>query len=302
MIPLLGTLTGWLLFAGLVACWGAVVGYWFIACPPDTEVRASAKVSKATAEELGRIGACALPVALGFVFLRQLQEFRDPFASWTGDARVIVFGTDWGTIWVCSFILSVLVMGAFSSLKWTKESGWIAGSLLTLALSMFPALTGHASGTEGLRWISIPADVIHVVAAGVWIGGLTFILLSEYNLRVTYRAGTDTLLPVLVPRFSRIAVPAVVALLLTGVLAAWIHVPSFNTLLTTSYGQTLIVKVVFVLLVLFIGRMNWRRITPRLLDVDGPRTMRKSAAIELLFAHLVLMVTAVLIRISPMDH
>lgn len=302
MIPLLGTLTGWLLFGGLVACWGAIIGYWFIACPPDGEVRASAKVSKATAEELGRIGGYTLPVALGFVFLRQLQEFRDPFASWAEDARLLAFGTDWGITWVCGFILSVLIMGVFSSLRLTKESGWIAGSLLTLALSVFPALTGHANGTEGLRWISIPADVVHIVAAGMWIGGLTLVLLSEYNLRVRYRAGIDTLLPELVPRFSRIALPAVLALLLTGILAAWIHVPSFNTLLTTSYGQTLIVKVAFVLLLLFIGGMNWRRITPRLLDVDGPRTMRKSAAIELLFAHLVLLVTAVLTRISPTDH
>jgi putative copper export protein len=90
--------------------------------------------------------------------------------------------------------------------------------------------------------------------------------------------------------------------LLTGTLAAWMHLPSLGALITTSYGRTLMVKLGLVFIVLSIGLLNWRRITPRLLDVDGPRAMRKSAALELLFAHAVLLVTAVLTRTSPMDH
>ena len=234
--------------------------------------------------------------------MRQLQEFRDPFASWAEDAQLLAFGTDWGTIWIVGFAGSVLLMTAFLSLKWTKQAGWVIASLLTVALSVFPALTGHANGTEGLRWISIPGDLLHVSAAGVWIGGLTLVLLSEHSWNKQAQSPDYTLLPELVPVFSRIALPAVIVLLLTGTLAAWMHLSSLSALIATSYGRTLMVKLILVFVVLLIGFLNWRRITPRLSDVYGPLAMRKSAALEVLFAHLVLLVTAVLTRTSPMDH
>ena len=52
---------------------------------------------------LGRMGGVTLPVALSLVFLRQLQEFRDPFASWTEDAQLLALGTNWGTTWIFGF-------------------------------------------------------------------------------------------------------------------------------------------------------------------------------------------------------
>ena len=305
MTPLLGILTGWLLFGGLITCWGAITGRWLLVPPHDIGRSISeshAEVSLGVAMRLGRMGGMTLPVALSLVFLRQLQEFRDPFASWAEDAQLLAIGTDWGTTWIFGFAASLLVMTAFLSLKWTRQAGWVMAALLTVALSVFPALTGHANGTEGLRWISISGDLIHVSAAGVWIGGLTLVLLSERAWKIRDQSADYTLLPELVPVFSRVALPAVVVLLLTGTLAAWMHLPSLSALITTSYGRTLMMKLGLVFIVLSTGLLNWRRITPRLLDVDGPRAMRKSAALELLFAHAVLLVTAVLTRTSPMDH
>ena len=305
MTPFWGNLTGWLLFGGLVTCWGAITGRWLLVPPHDVGrsiSRVHAEVSLGVAAKLGRIGGLTLPVALGLVFLRQLQEFRDPFASWADDAQLLTFGTDWGTRWIVGFAGSVLLMTAFLSLKWTKQAGWVIGSLLTVALRVFPALTGHANGTEGLRWISIPGDLLHVSAAGVWIGGLTLVLLSEHSWNKQAQSPDYTLLPELVPVFSRIALPAVIVLLLTGTLAAWMHLSSLSALIATSYGRTLMVQLSLVFVVLLSGFLNWRRITPRLSDVYGPLAMRKSAALEVLFAHLVLLVTAVLTRTSPMDH
>ena len=305
MTPLLDILTGWLLFGGLVTCWGAITGRWLLVPPHDIGRSISeshAEVSLGVAMRLGRMGGVTLPVALSLVFLRQLQEFRDPFASWAEDAQLLALGTNWGTTWIFGFAASLLVMVTFLSLKWTRQAGWVIAALLTLALSVFPALTGHANGTEGLRWISISGDLIHVSAAGVWIGGLTLVLLSERAWKIRGQSADYTLLPELVPVFSRVALPAVVVLLLTGTLAAWMHLPSLGALITTSYGRTLVVKLGLVFIVLSIGLLNWRRITPRLLDGDGPRAMRTSAALELLFAHAVLLVTAVLTRTSPMDH
>lgn len=305
MTLLLSTVIGWLLFGALVACWGAITGRWFLFPALDaedsiSELRASVLIDVAT--RLGRVGGVFFPVALGLVFLRQLQEFRDPFSSWMEDAELLAIGTEWGRTWIYGLVGSILLMASFVAVKWTRQVAWVTASLLTVALSAFPALTGHANGTEGLRWISLPSDIVHVSAAGAWIGGLTFVLLAERAWRSRAGYPGDTLLPDLVPLFSRVALPSVIVLLMTGILAAWIHLPSLSALLTTSYGRILIMKLGLVLVILVIGFVNWRRITPRLMDLNGPPVMRKSAALELLFAHTVLLVTAVLTRTSPLDH
>ena len=76
--------------------------------------------------------------------------------------------------------------------------------------------------------------------------------------------------------------------------------PSIGALLTTSYGRTLGLKLS--LSWLAFGGINWRWLTPRLRDTDGPAAMRRSGAFELLLAHAVLLVTAILVRTSPLDH
>jgi putative copper export protein len=239
---------------------------------------------------------------MALVFHRQLSEFRDPFASLAEDASLLLTGTAWGRTWM-------IAAGASLALAITMTVGrvgvapgvaWLVATPLIVGLAAYPAVSGHAAGTEGLRWLTMPADTLHVLAAGAWVGGLAFVLVAEHRWR--RGAAPGSVLPVLVPVFSPVAIVSVVLLVATGTLASWIHLDGLSALTTTDYGRLLLAKVVVGLGVGVVGVVNWRLITPRLETPDGPRALRRSALLELVFAQVVLVLTAILVRTSPLGH
>jgi len=247
-----------------------------------------------------------LPVAMALVFWRQLIEFRDPFAPWTEDAELLLRQTAWGRMWMWATVAAVMTPLAFFAASDSctgsrmRGVGWVVATVLTAALCTFPAYSGHAAGTAGLRWLSLPADSLHVLGAGSWMGGLLFVVLADRSWRRHTGTVDGSLLPALVPLFSPIAMVSVGVMVATGTLGAWLHVASVGALFTTSYGRLLTAKIVLVLAVLSVGALNWKRLTPRLGDPDGPAALRRTAVVELILAHLVIIVTAVLVRTSPL--
>lgn len=251
------------------------------------------------AARFGLYAALVLPLAFALVFLRQLLEFRDPFVPWSEDAHLLLTGTAWGRTYLIGAALAVAAPLTFALVRGFKTVTWVPASLTVLALGAFPALTGHANAGEGwLRASTLGADVLHVWAAGAWLGGLAGILFLDLKLREG-DAGGARLLPSLVPAFSPIAVASVAALVVTGTFAAWVHLPEVSALVTERYGRTLILKLLAVGGVLALGWLNWRRHTPRLDSEAGPDTLFRAAVLELTVAQLVLLATAVLVRTSP---
>ena len=244
---------------------------------------------------------------MGLVFWRQLADFRDPFVPWREDAGLLL-GTQWGRIWTLgaagSILMPVLFLAA-SPTVWrgaARRASWVLVTVLALAMCTFPALTGHAAGGERLSMLLIPADTLHVLAAGSWIGGLLFVLVAESMER--RRAGKDgSVLADVVPVFSPVALVAAGVLVATGTVAGFVHVDSLDALFTFTYGRLLLAKGALVLLVMVHGAINWRRLTPRLLeagDAGDADALRRNATRELVIAQLVILVTALLVRTSPM--
>lgn len=338
MTPTLAALAGWPLLVGLVLALGGVAARLFIvprlprrdigpsepmggatvdaatgvdetrgaAAPtendPTTGAAATTWAHAATgadaAARIGLAGALLLPPALGLVFVRQLLEFRDPFVPWREDARLLLLGTAWGATWLWALAASVVCAAGFALAARGLRSGWWLGAPAALLLGFFPALTGHASGAGGLRWLTITADGLHVYAAGAWLGGLAFVLYADRRTRRSAAAGA---LPVLVPLFSRVAVACVATLILTGTLAAWIHMPGVGAFVSAPYGRLLGLKLILALSVFGLGAVNWRRLTTRLSDAggSGERALRRVATVELWLAQIVLLVTAALVRTAP---
>lgn len=243
--------------------------------------------------------AVVLPAALVLVFVRQLVEFRDPFVPWTQDAQLLLTGTAWGRTYLAGLGLALVTPVTFVVARSDGRLGWILATVATLAACAFPALTGHANTGEGLtRLATVGADVVHVWAAGAWLGGLAVVLfLDRWSRRAPDSSGS--LLPTLVPAFSPLAVTSVALLVTTGVFASWIHLPGPSALLTTEYGRALAVKLLLVGVVLLLGFVNWRRLTPRLARPDGPEALTRSAWAELWIVQAVLVVTAVLVWTPP---
>jgi copper transport protein len=174
-------------------------------------------------------------------------------------------------------------------------------------LALTPALAGHAS-IEHPTWLFFPSDVLHVLAASVWVGGIACLLLAlpAATRRLEGRDRSRLLLAMLA-RFSPLALVAVVTIAITGVVQALIDVRSFDGLLHTTYGALVIVKVALLLVLISLGWVNRERVLPalrRLVEAGSTpgaagvlarRTMRGELALML----CVFGVTAALISYTP---
>lgn len=287
-MPLLSLVTNFALFAGVGLSLGAVAARWWIIPGSRPELRAPAA-------RIGVAGANLVLIALVLVLARQLLEFKDPYSTWSDDLSLLL-GTEWGSVWKGGLAVAVALVLAFAAAARGLGPGWIVATVAAVGLGVFPALTGHASGGD-LQVVTIPADVIHVWAMGAWMGGLAVVLLLER--RVDRSSGGEGVLPHLIPRFSPLAMVSVGALVLSGLAGSWIHLGRVGALIDTTYGRWLTLKVALAGVVLLLGAINFRRLLPRLGDPEGADAMRRSAALEVIIAVVVLAVTAVLVRTSP---
>jgi putative copper export protein len=303
MSGLFSALAGWAFFGAVVLMVGTVVARWrIIPAVHQAEVGHRDWLIRNTSR-IGFGTATVLPALVVLLLIRQLMEFRDPFAPLTDDLALLL-RTSWGTSWKLGMAAASVCFAGMFWAKRGKEFGWWLASAGALVLAAYPAATGHAAAVEGpLRLLSISGDLFHVLAAGAWLGGLAVILELERRWRRTPEAGeAGSLLPVLVPTFSPVAVGSVGILILTGLFASWLHLPAPASLVTTNYGRILLLKVFLVMLVLGLGGWNWKRLSPGLSSPDGPQSMRRVASLELALGTLVLLLTAILIRTSPLGH
>jgi len=203
---------------------------------------------------------------------------------------------------------------------WWRPTAIVGATAVAVTL----ALSGHAH-TGTLPTLGVPADVVHVLAMAVWLGGLAVLAYAVFP-----RRGVDELRAV-VPRFSRTAMGCVVALVVTGTFQAWRQVGSIHALRTTDYGQILLVKLVIVLVLVILGAMSRQvvgylfpppepaRVEPKVpvvaggADDDPPvddedweldeafelRRLKRSVTFEVLVAIAVIAVTALLVDAAP---
>ncbi|WP_030659363.1 MULTISPECIES: copper resistance CopC/CopD family protein [Streptomyces] len=138
------------------------------------------------------------------------------------------------------------------------------GAAFALGLAFTWAAAEHASAGIQVP-LAVPLAVLHLVAMGVWLGGLITLAIV---LRSRGAAGR-TVPADAVGRFSTMAFAAVAVLVGTGVYQSWRQVGSWEGLTTTSYGRTLLVKVAVVVAVLWVASFS-RRWTGRLLHEAAP--------------------------------
>lgn len=294
----LDLVAGWLLFASLAGCTGSVAGRWVLVPPDGAGLGVAAGDLRRAAARIGRGSAVALLVALALVLARQLIEFRDPWEPWGPQARLLLWGTGWGRVWLLAAALAVVAAGALHAAARGSAVGWWVATPAALALNAFPGLTGHAGGGD-VRWLTLPADLLHVTSAGGWAGGLAVVLWLAGPGRPGSARPTEGLLAALVARFSPLAMASVATLALTGTVASVVHVGSAAGLLGTAYGRALVLKLALVCGVLALGAFNHLRLRPKLGDAAGRSRLMRVATAELALAAVVLALTALLVRMDP---
>jgi len=133
---------------------------------------------------------------------------------------------------------------------------------LLLALAVLQAMNGHAASSTDLSNVGIVATALHLLGAGVWVGGL--IALAAAIAPLLRRSFEEAALArTILRRFGLIAAASLSVLFVTGIYNSGQQVASLDALLYTLYGQALLLKIGLVLAVGFIGLMNSAQLHPR---------------------------------------
>jgi copper transport protein len=210
---------------------------------------------------------------------------------------------DWLALALALLALARLPRGARR--RRTVLVGAIGLGCIYMALT--PALAGHAS-VESPVALMLAADVVHVLSASVWVGGiacLLFVLPAATRRLAPERRGA--LLHAALARFSPVALVCVAALAGTGVVQAYVDVRSLHSLLHTTYGLLLVAKTLLLVALICLGAVNRQRVLPALARIAraaaapgaAGRTARGTLRAELALALVVFGVTAALIAHAP---
>jgi copper transport protein len=186
--------------------------------------------------------------SFGILFM-QAELFAGSWQNALAALPNVLFGTRFGYFWLARLVLWLMLGIVFNGRSDINPSGKLH-LLLGLALLLVQSLMSHASGALD-SMAAVAADWLHLVAMGFWVGGLV----AFFFLLGALRKNLGTLGEVLA-RFSNMARLSVAMLILTGTYSAWLHVGSLDALITTPYGQALIVKLLLFLPLLAIGAVN----------------------------------------------
>ena len=221
--------------------------------------------------------------------------------------------TKFGTIWGLA-VLAWLLVGVLAAVGLRRPAdrrpAWPLLILLAapLAFVVFvPALSGHGS-TQSPVALNFPVNVIHVGAMAVWLGGLAALLfVVPRGTRELEPEDRGRLLAAVLVRFSRIALISVGAILLTGLVQAYVYVRRLDALIETGYGRAVLVKFVLLMVLIGIGAYNRRNSVPRLQRIAAGGgspgkagvLLRRALRAEVALLVVVLGVTAALASYAP---
>ena len=182
-------------------------------------------------------------------------------------------GLRWATL--LGIVGAAMVAFAVRALASDREQGpapWVGLAGAGIAFVSF-ALTGHTRATSP-AWLVIPADAVHVAAAGMWFGGLVLLVVAWTERR---REGDAVSAAGLVDRFSQMAAVTVIAVGVSGVILAWREVGSLSALTSTRYGWTLVAKLCVVAFVGALAAYNHWKLVPDIRRT-GKRVVSVTAA------------------------
>lgn len=250
---------------------GAFARAWFISQGHDGE---------GTVASLAALGLIAAALSFG---LQGVDALGAPLGL-LGDLLA------WRAAAATSYSLTtvIAVLGLALTLLALVSEGGLARALSLGALACVGAAlaaSGHASAAPP-QWLMRPMVFVHGFGAAIWAGALLPLGLA-YG-RGT--AGADDALR----RFSMAIPPVVTALMVAGMVLAYVQVGQPSALWQTAYGRVLVAKLALVALLLAFAAVNrWRLTEPALSGEAGAtRRLARNIALETLVMVAVLALVA----------
>lgn len=172
--------------------------------------------------------------------------------------RDFLFSGSSGGARVATVLALVVAAGAVA-----RRPRW---AVVSAALALWGiALSGHA-GSATPRIPSVANDWLHLASGAVWLGGIG--LLGLVWAPALRRGGPSVRQAVarhVLPAFGRVALPAFVLVVITGVVSLVMQLGYVDALWTTAYGRVLLVKIALVGVIAAPSAAHAWRFRPRVL-------------------------------------
>ena len=238
----------------------------------------------------------ALLSVAGLVLMTRAMSGETQLAALWPHLQMMLLETDVGLAWALRMTALAIVV--------IRPGLWPASLAGAIALASL-AWSGHGAMDEGwLRFWHFLSDILHLLAAGAWLGALLALLLMASG-----RIG-DTRLRLLadaVKRFEWVGALIVLTVSVTGVMNyLFIVGPRLDGVLFGTYGQLLTIKVLVFAVMLVLAALNRFHLGPSLQQSlrDGQHliaanALRRSVVMELALALLIVALVAWLGTLSP---
>ena len=240
----------------------------------------------------GLIGTAA--ATLGALWTRAPDASGAPLWDVSVTELADVLASPYGLVLLARLAVLAAVAALLPPVLHGHGARWRTATLLGLAtagLTTWP-LTGHAAESP-LTGAIVAADVVHIAAMAVWLGGL--VTLGGFLLRRAH----PRVLGRILPAWSRWAMLAVVWLAGAGVVQAVVQVGSPGALVGTAYGQLLLAKVAILAAVLAAAAVARRFVQRSAVVTAGPGRLRRLVGVEVAATVVVLGLSAVLVQTTP---
>ena len=186
----------------------------------------------------------------------------------------------------------------------------VALALPVAALALLPGLGGHAAAQAPVA-LNLPANVLHVLAVGAWLGGIVVLVAVLRHATARLEAADRTrLLAAAVARFSTLAGVAVAVILASGVVQSLLAIDAvLPARRHAPIGRAVLIKLVLLAGIVALGWRNRSRHLPALRaaaagDAAPGRAgvaLRRTLRAELAIAVVVLGTTGALAGYPPAE-
>jgi len=147
-----------------------------------------------------------------------------------------------------ALIMAVIVIAWSWRKNPTENQNWNTLLILGVITLLYFSLGSHAGAVAGSFW-AILSDFIHLLATSAWVGGLMLLPLVLDAIRGNSPTPERAALGPLFRRYGYLAKFSFFLLLTTGLFNSLIQFPTFASIINTSYGRVLLIKLLLALAV-----------------------------------------------------
>lgn len=231
--------------------------------------------------------------------------------AWNPAAWIdVVKRTQIGHIWAAREFLAIVLLGAVIKMQGIERARWhyVLCALLAALPLVAGTLMSHSSADE-MSFEAIAPYAIHILLAGIWFGALPAFLLILLNLNKDIGRSATLAATGYLQKFSAVALPAMILIMVTGVIVTSRLVDEkYHTLVSSPYGWLLDSKLVILTVILFIAYQARNHWLPKLTGMqnqersDSVAHLNQWVRIEFVLALLLVLVATILANTLPAKH